>query len=493
MRKLRIYFNFVITLLLLSILVGCDQINKLIGKDKTKLPEALEMVIGHGYDITKKYAYSPDIKDSIFDLNKLLKDGLVKRDPNLSSGTFESIEGADITSYQKSLSTKISASVSGGIKKIGSFSAEIEQNFSSEQIGTDEHAFATSSTNVIKDAYYITEKNTDKLFKYLTDDFIQNIKTLDAPDIIRIYGTHSMQGGILGARLDYHMSAKKKIGASSINIGAYAKAKAEASLKGIFSGGASGSAEIDTLYANSFETSSVIIKTKVYGGKPEYAQAVQNERDYQAWIESIEGREIWCDYYPKGLIELSELINDKFGDNWQTIKQNLSNYINEYLEGNVFVVENKAVSGKITENQFTIALGTGNASYTNSRGDREIDSESGSETVWEIWVNNQIVSDKKIKTTFRYKVWETKGDWSIIEIVRTVEWSTPNKIKSINSKDIYINGKIIGKNDSLVMLGDKEYLSNLQVQIDGTGEEDQKNIKAIFNFTLEYEYYAFLN
>jgi len=46
------------------------------------LPKTVKPVLGYGYDITSHFAYSPDIKPAVLDLDKLLEAQRVKEDPN---------------------------------------------------------------------------------------------------------------------------------------------------------------------------------------------------------------------------------------------------------------------------------------------------------------------------------------------------------------------------------------------------------------------------
>jgi homospermidine synthase len=74
------------------------------------LPKTIKTVLGYGYDITSHYAYSPDIKPAVLDLDKLLEAQRVKEDPNLKYGEFETISGKDINEYMRNITAKVSYS-----------------------------------------------------------------------------------------------------------------------------------------------------------------------------------------------------------------------------------------------------------------------------------------------------------------------------------------------------------------------------------------------
>jgi len=272
------------------------------------LPATVKPVLGHGYDITSHYAYSPDIKAAVLDLDKLLEAQRVQEDPNLRSGVFETITGKDINEYMRGITEKVSFSVKASFLKLASFSAELGENFGNERTSKAEYAFTTTTSRIVKGAYNVGNKNGLDVF--FTQNFANDIVTLSPQQLISKYGTHVMLGAVLGARADYHLSVQKKEQNEITNLGAYAKAKAEAKFLGA-SAGASASAEVEEKYAQYFYTQETQEKTRVFGGKEEYGQHIQNKQDYEKWIESIEGREIWVDYYPNSLVPLSDLVTDK--------------------------------------------------------------------------------------------------------------------------------------------------------------------------------------
>jgi len=297
------------------------------------IPDAMKGVIGYGYDIIGGYAKSSDIKAAVLDLNKLTKDNLVLRDVNLTSGEFNTIISEGITKYQSQISNNISTSTSGSYI-IGSFSAEIKDNFGESRVSNSSYMFSTSTNRIIRDAYNI--KDREDLDKYLTERFKSDLENMTYSQIIQRYGTHVMLGGVLGARLDYHYSVKKKSGTYASNLEALVSAKVEANISAFkVEGGGSLTFDKQTEFNRSFEESSESAKTLVFGGKPEYAQSVQSKKDYDSWINSIEGNEVWIDYYHNSLLPISELITDNLR------KLALEAAINEHLDSNKIEITNE--------------------------------------------------------------------------------------------------------------------------------------------------------
>jgi len=318
---------FVLLAAFIMVLAGCD--NHTGGKDGDTIPGAIKTVIGYGYNITDRYAYSPDIKSVVLDLNKLWKAERVKEDHNLKYGEFETITGKDINEYMGNITAKVSYSANANLLKLASFSNEIGANFSTERITKGEYAFATSTSCIVSGAYNIVDKNG--LDAFFTTHFANDLKTMNADQLIEKYGTHVMLGAVLGARADYHLSVQKKVQNNITNLGAYAKERAEAKYI-VGTAGAGYSAAVDTKYNQYFYTEATLEKTNVWGGKVQYGQFINNKQDYDKWIESIERNEIWVDYYPQSLIPISDLITDK------SRSDALAQAIEKYCKGKEIVV-----------------------------------------------------------------------------------------------------------------------------------------------------------
>ena len=277
---------------------------------KNPLPATIRPVLGHGYDITGRYAYSPDIKATVLDLDKLLADQRVKNDPNIKSGEFETIYGKDINEYMRKITANVSSSANANVKQVVSFASEVGATFDTERIKRAEYAFATSTSKIVAGAYNIENNGLDA---YFTQEFLHDLDTMKYPELIRRYGTHVMLGGVLGGRADYHMSVEKKAQTDTTQIGAYANQSANVTYKGV-TAGASTKAEVDTKFDKYFYTDKTITKTKVVGGNAGYGREIHEKQEYDNWIKSIEGNELWIDYYPKSLIPLSDLVTDSRRD-----------------------------------------------------------------------------------------------------------------------------------------------------------------------------------
>jgi len=293
------------------------------------VPDTAKAVIGHGYDINGHFAYSPDIKSAVLDLDKLQDEQRVKEDPNLRYGEFETITGKNINEYTSSIIANLSYSVNASLKKVASFFEEIGANFSKERTGKGEFTFTTSTSRIVKGAYYI--KDESNLEAFFTQSFKDDLRTMKPDQLIEKYGTHVMLGAVMGARVDYNLSARRKEENNIANLGAYAKAKAEATYKGV-TAGTDYSASLEAMFKQYYYIATLETKTRVFGGKVEYGQYIQNKSDYDNWIESIEGNEIWIDYYPNSLVPISDLVTDK------SLSDEIAKAIINYCKGKETIV-----------------------------------------------------------------------------------------------------------------------------------------------------------
>ncbi len=454
--------------------------------------DKLRVIVGRGYDISDRYADSTRIKKTVLDFDKMKQAGVIVRDSNLRSATFETVEGATVREYQNELAVKTSVSAKAGIAG-ASFESEVGASFGMTRAQNSSYAFATSTSRIVKDAYFV-EYRTDpaKLRQYLSASFLSDLETKTPAAIISEYGTEVMLGCVWGARLDYHFSARKKGDSSTYSIGAYAKAKAEVSLQGITAGGGT-SSEVDTKYSSSFETTDISIKTVAVGGLPELARSVQDKQEYDAWINSIDGNEVWSDYYPNSLVPIYEFIdNTTDKDLYDALKAAYETY----LQGKVINVS----SGKTdatTNEQFIVQ---GEARRV-SGGDDDIDSQNNNDTEYTITVELSTVNnDSSIQAKITYTVTELKGDNTKLRLGENPERPEQGvKVIGVNKSNVAINlypmtwthtGRVRGEVHGFITPNPYPpipFLHDLQISIDGRGDdEDNIGIKGYLKIPYSY-------
>jgi len=140
-----------------------------------------------------------------------------------------------------------------------------------------------------------------------------------------------MLGVLLGARLDYNMSIRKTSQSGSTNINNLVTTSFDVRFRGM-GGGANHNQELQSRFGSMYDISSMRTDTRAVGGRPQYAQSVHNSQDYNAWISSIEGNEVWSGYYPDTLIPLYEfIVQEHFGTRTQALRDALRSAIHRHL------------------------------------------------------------------------------------------------------------------------------------------------------------------
>jgi len=452
------------------------------------VPGTAKAVLGYGYDITSKYASSPDIKFAVLDLDKLLEAKKVKEDFNLRYGEFETVSGKNINEYTRNITAKVSYSANAKFLKVASFSAEVGASFGSDLIKKGEYAFTTRTSRIVTGAYNITNNGLDA---YLTQDFSNDIGTLTPQQLINKYGTHVMLGAVLGAKADYHLSVRKKEENNITNLEAYAKAKAEATYMG-FTAGASSEAEIKAKFSQYFYTDETYTSTKVVGGKVQYGQFINDMKNYDKWIESIDGNSLWIDYYPNSLIPLSDFVKDKSRSD--AIAQAIENYCNgkeivvapfvprDSNKGSIFIPYSENVVKE---------------KATNIKGDNDLYSDKDRTIAWNLKVQLSLVDldasvgkYRTLKADYTYTVKENVTDFTELQIKTSRTYQLDGYASKLTGKTFEERtGTIKGKEWDYVSGGSYStgIMQQIYVKIDGKNDDDRGEIGFKASLNVEYE------
>jgi len=463
---------------------GAGQIESLIGSKDANGAASSEdtaltkVVIGRGYDITGRYAYSPEIKEAVLDHDKLTADEKILKDTNLAEANFTTTSGSTITEYQSELAVSASASASVGIPG-ASFSSEVGAHFKQSKFQSDEYAFATSTSKITKTSFYVDGRRTPtNLIPYLSDTFISDLSTMKAPELFAAYGTHVMLGGIWGARLDYHLTSKKMNSKSGTEIGAYAQAKVEATFGPVTAGG-SANTTVDNKYSSLFDTSGTETTTNAYGGSPEYARSVHDKGEYDAWVATIADNPVWCDYYPESLQPISAFIEDP------DKKAEIEAAYQEYLKG-------KAIIVSTTQESMTVTQPFAVQSFTNQigGGDDDINSKDGRKTDYELSIVITKVGSTNLNAEATLRVKEVAANYTELKGVTNITIPVNQNITSIDLPVLSYSktGTVEGATSGWVTLDeDCPFLSSLKVCLDGKGS-DKGNVGIAGTFEIPIHY-----
>ena len=430
----------------------------------------IDEVLGKGYDITKRYAASEEIKEAVLDYSALMDAGMIHQNNNINESHFNTTSGKTTTEYQEDISNSVNVSAS-----YGGFSGEMGYRFNSQKLTSEDYAFATRTSQILKAAYYI-DKRTDpsSLIPYVSKDFLADLVAKTSAQIFEIYGTDVMLGGKWGAKLDYNMSALKKANSSGSEISAYVEAR----YKSFLSGGST-DAHVDDQFSSSFQSDRTDIITNAYGGDSQFAQFVHNSNDYDKWINSINNTNlVFMDYYEYGLKPITDFISDP------VLKQKIIDARELYLKDKQIIVINS--DKEITTNQSFVSTG-----FTRlfSGGDKDVNSKSGRNTKVEFTITISVKDDVNLNAHIFLKVTEVASNNTCLQGETDYTIPVNSEIKSININPVSYsyNSTIGGSQHDFVSVGTScSWLKGVSVRIDSNASDDTKyvGIQGTFNIPI---------
>lgn len=431
-------------------------------------------VIGRGYDISGRFAYSEDIKESVLDFTALTNNKKILLDGNIAETEVKTREGETIQEYQNSFSYAQSGSV--GVS--GVFSAEAGFNFGYDRAQTFGYSFATINSFTSKYGIYIDGRlDPSSLTSYASNDFLGDAESMDIETFINTYGTHVIVGGKWGASFDYSMSAKRTSESSSYSFGAFAKASA--TVEGIDLGG---STEINTEFSTYYKSETKETAAKAKGGNSEYALAIATastpeglDQAYSDWVGSIDENPAFCDYYEGGLVPIYEFITD------ESLKATIKTGVEDYLASQEITTtdpETKTISDSFHSVGFCIQ---------NTQGDDEVDADGGEIYVYlKFSLGKAMDSDTDLDLNIEMEVHEMKGDYTILTGSTTYKiTNNSDRIEDFNLEhSLSFTSTYDPDDDEYASLDTWDpqheplpsWLNNISIRVDGPGGNDGQDI-----------------
>ena len=155
----------------------------------TNLPEILDSVLCRGYDICGGYADSDSCRDKVLDFRKLNEYNRLKREW-INNNKTENFAGEGIKKYSPSIEKKINVKVSAHAFG-ASFSNETSKAFKEDTSTKTGYKYITQKDVFIKEAYTVQGYTTPmQLSGFLTPEFLKDLNSITADQIIVKYGTH---------------------------------------------------------------------------------------------------------------------------------------------------------------------------------------------------------------------------------------------------------------------------------------------------------------
>ena len=168
-------------------------------------------VIGHGYDITGKYANTESLKETVMNIDKVNSKKRIRLTSNPVI-TRESIKGESLSEYSSTVESKLNVKVAAAAFG-ASFSNDYSSTSKTEKKTSENRRFVKIKSLYKKKEYVLHLDYENGLNKdFLTPLFLEHLNSSTPEAIIRMYGTHVLLGGVYGASAFYIMSYIKSVG-----------------------------------------------------------------------------------------------------------------------------------------------------------------------------------------------------------------------------------------------------------------------------------------
>ncbi len=263
-------------------------------------------VIGFGVDVFGEYCSANSLKLPIIDTSDLTKpvDGSDLLTSTLVTvlpaheGMAEQVQGSTLREVANSLAASVKLEGSSGF-----LSGEMSAAFNT----STSHKTSTRYVQYTEQIYsrQLRLGSFTSLRKHMLPDAKSDFEGTDMSpaELVEQYGTHFIQGLIIGARLSYGCSIDTSDYTSDVDMSVAAKLSYNALVnKG------SGSASASQTQAAKVMTEKSMSKARVLGGDPEYVENIL-KGDYDKWRQSIADHMHVVDLY-NGMCLISKLIED---------------------------------------------------------------------------------------------------------------------------------------------------------------------------------------
>jgi hypothetical protein len=285
-------------------------------------------VLGQGYDVTQEFANANSAGFPVIDVEKLKKGNssmYIEEKPFVQEYLEEYGENAE--TYSNVISRKTNATTNFNL-----FKHEISASFSSSMNNSYkfDSKFIYASYNImIKQKRLRLNNNTIELQKYLTTNFINDLKVKSAQQIVEDYGTHILTDIYTGAKLEIKYQSETynsdRTLASRIGL--------KAGVKGVFNLNVDNEVSTDINQSNRNYNRKLYYRTR--GGNPinsltpnviDLEGTSVPKIDITAWRNSVNNtNNVLVDIGKSGLVYIYDLIKDPVKK--AEVKAYVDNYI----------------------------------------------------------------------------------------------------------------------------------------------------------------------
>jgi len=292
-------------------------------------------VLGHGYDVTGLYADAASGGLAVIDIDRLKQDhpGRVIEERPLSQSYTEEY-GENAEQYSRSVSNKVN--ITAGFKLFG---WDISSKFSYENNDkfTFDGKYIFGSYNlVIKQKRYRLNGTPELLQSYLTPEFISDLSTNTAEQIVESYGPYVVTDVYTGGKLTmlFQSETRNSDRTQAARIGI------KVGVDAVFDLEVDGARDVNTSAAN--QNFSKKLSYNTLGGDPTKELRGEINLDNSTpkisvtnWQNSVTPENsVLVDFGPKGLIPIYELVAD--ATKKSALKAAVDKYVGDRVVKNIY-------------------------------------------------------------------------------------------------------------------------------------------------------------
>lgn len=168
-------------------------------------------VLGAGYDAARTaFDDHIDVRSQIIDIERYLKSREIKDEDAIHISNVNESYGKTYDEYLKSESIGFNLNFKASLfgVKLSWFNTEFSMNSSHSNKNVSKTSYHKYEELTVKRRIFFDNVAPSELKKYLTPQFVNDLKVLSASEIVNVYGTHVLTDVLLGGKLSIYASAE---------------------------------------------------------------------------------------------------------------------------------------------------------------------------------------------------------------------------------------------------------------------------------------------
>ena len=250
-------------------------------------PANMKQILGAGYDVTADYLSPEAIKAPIIDLDKLADSDIYDFTCMKATSTeSQNYAGENATAFLANISNSLILEDVNSKNALSVGTILKHKEFQSDYNHSSQYSFASSEQLFTMERWYLSPFYISEKYKYryLTQEFENDVTSLTAENIINKYGTHFLIDVCIGARFRglYRTAVPTATSATSTTKITLLSALEKIGQQGLFTGSGAGGWEEDV--AQSIGGQLIL---EFYGGNTTLLPSLPTTADLNTWLKSF--------------------------------------------------------------------------------------------------------------------------------------------------------------------------------------------------------------